>query len=175
MGTHTVDRITEVMAVLCIAGVVWFMALPGGGPGAGTTLAALRSEEIQEGDLQRFRGTLQEARRMVDSNADAKSALEALRSGYPGRHEVWVLSARYHEAAGSEPSAMLDYARAVRLEPAYLDKGSSLYLGGRIEAITGRVLTLLLEAKAGGALGAPEQEQLKAAYFLKRRLAGGCE
>jgi hypothetical protein len=76
---------------------------------------------------------------------------------------------------GEEPAALMDYARVVRLQPDYLDDGSPLYLGARIEGVTDRELTRLRGKKKAEGLTGEERKLIKAAYFLVRRLAGGCE
>jgi hypothetical protein len=69
----------------------------------------------------------------------------------------------------------MDYARAVRLQPDYLDDGSPLYLGARIEGVTDRELARLRAKKSAEGLAGDERDMIKAAYFLVRRIAGGCE
>jgi hypothetical protein len=175
METRAVNRLTELAAVACIVAAVWLLVLPLGGSDASGDLAGMKAQEIQGAEGEAFRSLLDEARRLVDGGGKARDRLTDLVSTYPGRHEVWALSARYHEAVKVEPAALMDYARAVRLEPDYLDDGSPLYLGARIEGVTKRELARLRAKKSAEGLSGEEGEMIKAAYFLVRRLAGGCE
>ena len=111
----------------------------------------------------------------MDSNRDPGPFLEELEQAFPGRHETWALSARYRESRGQERDALTAYARAVRLQPDYLDERSGLFLGKRIEALTDKVMEELDRIRTGKGLDSAGKELLKTAYFVKRRLAGGCE
>jgi hypothetical protein len=175
MKTRLLDRFTELAALACVALAVFVLFYPPSESDAGGDLASLRVQEVQGVEGDAFRTSLAEARRLVDGGGDPENGLVDLVNRYPGRHEVWALSARHHEARGEEPAAMMDYARAVRLQPDYLDDGSPLFLGARIEGVTDRELTRLREKKSAEGLTGEERKMIKAAYFLVRRLAGGCE
>ncbi|MDF1535372.1 MAG: hypothetical protein P1S46_02585 [bacterium] len=175
MTGRSIDRFTEILAILCVTAAVVILLVPSRGPDAGAGLAGLRPQEIQGGEGVLFRTSMDEVRRLVDGDRDPGRRLDDLTARFPRRHEVWALSARYHENMDEESAALVDYARAVRLQPDYLDEGSSLYLGARIGGVTGRELTRLRVKKAAEGLTGEEQDILRAAYFLVRRLAGGCE
>ena len=175
MKTRTVDRLTELAVLACIVAAVLLLFLSAGGSKAGGDLASLRTQEVQGAEAEAFRTSLDQTRRLVDGGGNPENRLADLVTHYSGRHEVWALSARYHEARGEEPAALVDYARAVRLQPDYLDDGSPLYLGTRIEGVTDRELTRLRGKKTAEGLTGEERKMIKAAYFLVRRLAGGCE
>lgn len=175
MSRNLVDRITEAAAILCLVAGLAVPAMSKKGHGNEPDLASLMTRELSGGDAARFRSALDGARRLVDANGKADNVLDELHAAFPGRHEVWVLSARFKENTGRPAPAMVDYARAVRLESGYIDEGSGLFLGKRIENLTDRVMDDLLRKKRRGDLDKPGSYQLKTAYFLKRRLAGGCE
>ena len=175
METRAVNRLTELAVLACIVAAVLLLFLSAGGSKAGGELAGLRTQEVRGAEGDAFRTSLAEVRRLVDGGGNPENGLADLVSRYPGRHEVWALSARHHEARGEEPVALMDYARAVRLQPDYLDDGSPLYLGARIEGVTDRELTRLRGKKKAEGLTGEERKLIKAAYFLVRRLAGGCE
>jgi len=174
MSNKTVDRITEGLIVLCIAGAVVILGGVSNTHHADIALAGLRPQEVSRQDQERFRLMIREVRRKVDGNGDPGPSLARLVEGYPGRHEVWVVDARYLESAGRDGAALVSYARAVRLEPDYLDEGSELYLGRRIGEVLNRTMGDLLRAREHG-LDEQQRIELDAAYFLERRLAGGCE
>jgi hypothetical protein len=175
MKTRIVDRVTEFLAILCVIAAMAILLFPPGGPDAGGSLAGLRPQDMQGLEAQQFRTSLDEARRLVDGGGEPENALADLTARFAGRHEVWAISARHHENTGEESAALMDYARAVRLQPDYLDEKSPLYLGPRIEGVTGRVMARLREKKTAEGLSGDEPARLKAAYFLVRRIAGGCE
>ena len=175
METRAVNRLTEIAASICIVAAVLLLLLHPVGPEAAADLAGLTAQEVQGADAEAFRLSLDEVRRLVDGGKDPGKELDILTGQYKGRHEVWSLSARYHESKGEEPAALMDYARAVRLQPDYLDDGSPLYLGTRIEGVTHRELARLRAKKDTQGITGEEKKMIKAAYFLVRRLAGGCE
>ena len=175
MNRKSVDRITEALAILCVAAAVITLTVSARVPVVEGSLADLRVQTVSDQDMSRFQNLLQEARRLADTNRDPKPLLKELKGSFPGRHEVWALTARHAEAEGRDSEALTAYARAVRLQPDYLDERSSLFLGKRIEVLTVRVMGDLNAARSSQGLDGAGKELLKTAYFLKRRLAGGCE
>ena len=162
---------------MALAAAAMAAVLTSASPGGGGTpsLADARAQEFSASEALMFQERLDQARILVDGNRDAGPALELLTGQYPGRHEVWLLAARYAQASGRAQDAVLSYARAVRLEPDYLDHGSPVYLGDRISRLVEARLAALREIKQAGALDQSAVAELRAAYFLARRLAGGCE
>lgn len=175
MNKRAVDRITEVLAVLCVAAALVVLTTWSRVPAVEGSLAGLKAQTVSDQDMGRFQALLQDARRLADSNRDPEPVLLELKGSFPGRHEVWALTARHSESQGRDNEALAAYARAVRLQPDYLDERSGFYLGGRIEALTGKVMDGLLVMRKKGGLDSTGKKLLKTAYFLKRRLAGGCE
>ncbi len=175
MRKTTVNRLTEALTALCVALAAFTLLAAAHTPSARGSLADLRVQRMTDTQWARFQDLFSEARRLVDGNGDADVLLAELQDLFPGRHEVWALSARRLEAQGLEDRALLAYARAVRLDPHYLEEGADLYLGRRIERITHRVMDRLTSQRSRAGLGPEEEQVLKAGYFLRRRLAGGCE
>ena len=175
MNKRLVDRITEALAVLCIAAAVITLAYSARVPAAIGSLADMRVQTVSDQDMVRFQALLTEARRLTDTNRDPEPLLQELKGNFPGRHEVWALAARHWEAEGQDNEALVAYARAVRLQPDYLDERSELFLGKRIQALTVKVMGELDAARNSQGLDSAGKNLLKTAYFLKRRLAGGCE
>lgn len=175
MNRKIIDRTTELFVLICLAAAIAILTLSARtGPAAGS-LAALTVQTVGEQDMEKFRSLLREARQLVDTNLDPDPVLGDLERLFPGRHETWALAGRYAESMGLDSEALAAYARAVRLQPDYLDEGSGLFLGRRIEALTDRVMDDLVRVRKAGGLDAAGKEMLKTAYFLRRRLAGGCE
>lgn len=169
------DRITEIAmaaAALWLAVLLW--PAGAGGPAA-SGLAEARARQLTGVAMERFGARLAQVRRLVDGSGDADRELSDLLEGYPGRHEAWSLAGRYHEAAGRSAPSLMAYATAVRLQPDYLDDRSGLYLGGRIGKLVDTEMERLSALKRKGSLQPADKAEIKAAYFLKRRLAGGCE
>ncbi len=175
MNKTLVDRITEALAILCVAAALVVLTTWSRVPAAEGSLAGLRIQTVSDQDMEKFHALLQEARRLADTNRDPEPVLQELKGSFPGRHEVWALAARYSESEGRDGDALAAYARVVRLQPDYLDKKSGLFLGKRIEVLTERVMGELDAAKSSRELDNAGKKLLKTAYFLKRRLAGGCE
>lgn len=170
------DRIAEI-GIALLAGAVLFLNLPGfsGGTDLTDDLASVRPQEVSVRDRAEFASDLDRARRLVDGNGDPRDALADLRTRFPGVHEVWALSARHREDIGEKHGAVRDYARAVRLYPDYLEDGSPFYVGARVERLADQVFGELRAARSDGGLSDDQRSTLKAVYFLRRRLAGGCE
>lgn len=175
MKRISVDRLTEVLALLCVSTALITLTYSAGVPAADGSLAQLKVQTVADQDMAGFHTMLQEARRKVDSNRDPGQLLARLQESFPGRHEVWALTARHSESEGRDRDALAAYGRAVRLQPDYLDEKSGLYLGKRIETLTAKVMDDLRATRSSGELDRTGKELLKTAYFLKRRLAGGCE
>ena len=175
MNKRLVDRFTEALAILCIAAAVITLTVSARAPAEGGSLADLRVQTVSDHEIERFHSLLNEARRLTDTNRDPEHLMQELKGSFPGRHEVWALAARHWEAEGQDSEALLAYARAVRLQPDYLDEGSALFLGKRIEVLTVKVMGELDAARSSQGLDSAGKKLLKTAYFLKRRLAGGCE
>ena len=174
--TKFADRIAEVgIAVLVCALIILYLTGSPGDPGRTGDLAAARPKEISIQDRAAFLQDLARVRHLVDGNGEPEEVLSGLISQYPGRHEVWALSARYREGAGDRYEAVMDYARAARLHPDYLDDRSPLYIGGRVERLVQRVFAELRGVRDAGKLADVDRKTLEAVYFIRRRLAGGCE
>jgi len=175
MNKRLVDRITEALAVLSVAAAMVILIYSTRVPPVEGSLADLRVQTVSDHEIERFHSLLNEARRLTDTNRDPEHLMQELKGSFPGRHEVWALAARHWEAEGQDSEALLAYARAVRLQPDYLDEGSALFLGKRIEVLTVKVMGELDAARSSQGLDNTGKKLLKTAYFLKRRLAGGCE
>ncbi len=175
--TKKADRIAEIaiIALLIFLGIQFLPDRTSATEATVSSLASARAEKIEPADLATFTEELKKARLLVDGNKDAENDLARLLEKYPGRHEVWSLSARYREYSSDNLKALSHYARAVRLDPDYLDKKSPIFLGHRIKNLNNNVFDDLLLKKRRSGLSAEESEYLKIAYFLRRRLAGGCE
>ncbi len=163
------------MVIIAVALVFLAVTGPAGDTGGMAEIARSLARPVPPGQARAFARGIKEARLLVDGNGDPAAALAELKKLYPGRHEVWALSARSHENTGDNRDALMDYARAVRLKGDYLDAGSPLYLGGRIRSLVRRIFPALLKKKKREELAGNEKELLKVVYFLRRRIAGGCE
>lgn len=175
--TKKADRIAEaaIIAILITLGALLLSNSTPDSQASLGDLARIRTVAMNSAELESFRGELGEIRLMVDGNQDASAAVEDLEKKYPGRHEVWALSGRYEEASGNEAASLTRYARAVRLHPDYLDKGSPDFLGTRIKRLNDSIFSRLTEKKKRSSLSASEGQTLDTVYFLRRRFAGGCE
>jgi cytochrome c-type biogenesis protein CcmH/NrfG len=175
MNRIFINRLTETLAVLCIVAAVIILAYSARVSTVKGSLADMRVQTVSDQDMVRFQALLTEARRLTDTNRDPEPLMQELMGSFPGRHEVWALAARHWEAEGQDSEALVAYARAVRLQPDYLDERSELFLGKRILVLTEKVMGELDAAHSSQGLDNTGKKLLKTAYFLKRRLAGGCE
>jgi hypothetical protein len=173
-GTAT-DRLTELVLLLLAAAAVWQGA---------ALLRPPSPDDAQASPLGLSRGAkapppaaeLDRVRILVDGNDPAAGQAAArLAELFPQSSEAWTLAARQREGAGDGAGAALAWARAVRLDPALADDKSPRFLGARIGALAEKELARLRALKGGRALAADERGELEAVYYLRRRLAGGCE
>ncbi len=119
---------------------------------------------------------LDRVRALVDGNdAGAREATALLTAEFPRDAAGWELKARFHQGAGERPEAVLAWARAVREEPELADEGGARFRGDLIEALAEEEFARLRAARSRGALAPGEKQELEAVYYLRRRLAGGCE
>ncbi|TNF49451.1 hypothetical protein EP232_01475 [bacterium] len=174
--TKHIDRITDVAILVLAVALVFqvYLSRPGNPAGMDGVVHA-RTQSIPPDERLAFEEGLNDARILVDSNGDADTALMKLQRRYPGRHEVWSLSGRYRESVGDETAAIMGYARAVRLNGDYLDDRSPICLAGRVEPLVDRSFIRLKDVQKTRGLTVEEKDLLKTVYFLRRRLAGGCE
>ena len=174
--TKHIDKIT-IAVILALAAAMVLLVYNSRleDPAALDGIVHARIQSIPSDERLAFEKGLNDARVLVDSNGDAEAALLTLQRRYPGRHEVWSLSGRYRESLGEESAAINSYARAIRLNGDYLDERSPICLAGRVEPLVERSFARLKDAKRARALTQEEKNLLKAVYFLRRRLAGGCE
>ncbi len=115
---------------------------------------------------------LARVRVLVDGNDPAAGAAAAgLAREYPASAEALILLARGLEGG----AAVRAWARAVELDPSLADAHSPRYLGGRIGESVERELERLRDIKRARLLDAEEDAELSDVYYLRRRLAGGCE
>ncbi|MFV1956174.1 MAG: tetratricopeptide repeat protein [bacterium] len=175
--TKTAERIAEI-AIVALLVFLGIQFLPSRTPTTEISiniLAGARVKSMDPVESAYFKKELAQARLVVDGDGDAADILEELKKKYPGRHEVWALSARFLEVEGKNLEALSHYARAVRLNPNYIEEDSPIFLGHRIKSLTNNVLEDLILKKRRSGLSPGESEYLKIAYFLRRRMAGGCE
>lgn len=174
--TKHIDRVTDIAILFLAAALVFqvYLSRPGS-PAAVDGIVRARTQTIPADERMAFEEGLNDARILVDSNGDARASLLTLQRRYPGRHEVWSLSGRYHEVLGEEAAAIISYARAIRLNGDYLDERSPICLAGRVEPLVDRSFLRLKDAKRNRKLTSGEKDLLDTVYFLRRRLAGGCE
>jgi hypothetical protein len=113
---------------------------------------------------------------LVDGNDPAAGeAAAGLVARFPGSPEAWTLHARQREGAGDGAGAAVAWARAVRLDPDLADARSPRSLAGRIGELAEKELARLRGLRRERSLDAGEGGELEAVYYLRRRLAGGCE
>ena len=174
--TKHIDKITGA-AILIFAVVLAFQVYHSrsNDPADMDGIVRARTQSIPSDERMAFEKGLNDARVLVDSNGDAGAVLLTMQHRYPGRHEVWSLSGRYHESLGEDAAAINSYARATRLNGDYLDERSPICLAGRVEPLVERSFVRLKDAKRTRVLTVQEKDLLNAVYFLRRRLAGGCE
>lgn len=128
-------------------------------PAAGQGPAALtRARHLMEAD------SVTEAERLVDGHLQA----------HPDDAAAHVLRAELWMRRQDPLAAVLEYRRAVLLEPDYLDRRTPLYQGGRMKTAMQEGTDEVARRQAAGT----QPEQLKvyrqAIHSLHKRLEGSC-
>jgi hypothetical protein len=175
MPRLSLDAMTSAILLVLGAAMVWegaavfAPAVPAAGCAAAGT-AGLPATPPPEAELARVRV-------LVDGNAAAGGeAAAALAREYPASPEALVLLARSLEGRGAPAGeAVRAWARAVEIDPALADARAPRYLGGRIGELAERELARLRDLRRARSLDAAEEAELSDVYYLRRRLAGGCE
>jgi tetratricopeptide (TPR) repeat protein len=108
-------------------------------------------------------------------HAEAIAKLKEIVKTYPEKAQSYVYLARSHVKQGNLGDSIRSYRRAVEMEPDYMDRRTSRYIGDEIKELVeegrekfGREKALKPKDKEVG-------KTLEDVYYLQRRLAGGCE
>ena len=112
--TKHIDKITGA-AILIFAVVLAFQVYHSrsNDPADMDGIVRARTQSIPSDERMAFEKGLNDARVLVDSNGDAGAVLLTMQHRYPGRHEVWSLSGRYHESLGEDAAAITKGRRSV--------------------------------------------------------------
>lgn len=105
----------------------------------------------------------------------ALEGLKGLASGNPAMSEPHALLGEAHSRMQDYPAAMKEYRMALMLDPDYVDKNSSRFIGKRIKAAMKEGMEYSKAALARNKDDGEAKAALKDAYYLERMLAGGCE
>lgn len=108
--------------------------------------------------------------RKAAADGRSEEALLALRRRTergPHLGYAWYLLGELAAAQGAYPAAVRHYRRAVELDPTIVDRRAAFHAGATIATR----LTGLLE----GEWAEHRPPEIRDLYFLRRRLAGGCE
>ena len=119
----------------------------------------------------------EELRTLVEAGQPgaALEGLKGLASENPAMSEPHALMGEAYSRMLDYPSAMKEYRIALMLDPDYVDKNSSKFIGKRIKAAMKEGMEGSKAALARDKDDTQAKAALKDAYYLERMLAGGCE
>ena len=86
-----------------------------------------------------------------------------------------VYLARLNVKLGHVEKAIADYRKAVEMDPDYVDKKASLFIGPEIKKFVTQSKSFVEKQLAENPDNKESKRALKNIYYLQRRLAGGCE
>lgn len=163
------------LALLLAAGLLLTAGTdPAGGPAQSKALERSLATQARLLFIQNTYGPVETLAR-EGRQQEALLKLEELASRYPGEAHGLLLKASLLATLGAQAQAVASYAAAVRLQGEYVDQKSPLSRRDEIARLTETGLaTYVLQLKAR-----PDDASLKQTvrdlYYLKSRLAGGCE
>lgn len=106
---------------------------------------------------------------------EALLKLEELAGRYPGEAHGLLLKASLLAALGAQDQAVASYAAAVRLQGEYVDQKSPLSRRDEIARLTESGLATALPRLKSQPGDVALKQTVRDLYYLKSRLAGGCE
>jgi len=106
---------------------------------------------------------------------EALLKLEELFNRYPGEAHGLLLKASAQAALGAQAQAIASYAAAVRLQGEYVDQKSPLSRREEIARLTESGMATIAPQLTAQPGNAALKQTLRDLYYLKSRLAGGCE
>lgn len=175
--TSLFDSSLALFLLVCSAGAVYLSL------GSGTPADQPLKNKVLE------RGLAAQARLLFQQNtygtvetfmkegrpAEALLKLEELSVRYPGEAYGLALKGRILAASGSLSQAISAYAQAVRLNGEHVDKNSPFSRREEINSIVDKGLVELLPKIKAQPGDVSLKQTIRELYYLKSRLAGGCE
>ena len=168
------------IAGLLIAAVVIFVFFPGRAVnkaaiadpyGRATMLQAM--PPAVEAQAKRIKGMLAAG----DNPGEVAPLIKAALAKYPYGGEFYMLLGDVHMREEDPVGAVLEYRKAVELDPDFADKTSRAYQGGKIRVAIKGAKRIVAEALAHdpGKQDARMKKARSDIYYLKGRLAGSCD
>jgi tetratricopeptide (TPR) repeat protein len=106
---------------------------------------------------------------------EAIQKLEDIMKSHPEKPLSYVYLARLDFKQGKLGDSIHNYRRAVVMEPDYVDKRTSLFIGDKIKQVVVEGREKFGREKELKPQDQEVRETLKDIYYLQSRLAGGCE
>lgn len=175
--TGVFDRYLALFLFACLAGSTYL--LMSGGTAADQPL---KNKALERGLAAQARLLFQQnAYGPVESlmkegrTAEALLKLEELSARYPGEAYGLALKGKMLAESGAQSQAIASYAQAVRLNGEHVDKNSPLSRREEISRLVDSGLTTFLPKIKAQPADLSLKQTIRDLYYLKSRLAGGCE
>ncbi|MDH3348435.1 MAG: hypothetical protein OEM02_10125 [Desulfobulbaceae bacterium] len=107
--------------------------------------------------------------------SEALVTLEEIMGKHPSMSLSSVYLARLNVKLGHVEKAIADYRKAVEMNPDYVDKKASSFIGPEIKKFVTQSKSFVEKQLAENPDNKDSKRALKNIYYLQRRLAGGCE
>ena len=107
--------------------------------------------------------------------SEALVTLEEIMKEHPRMSMSSVHLARINVKMGHVAKAIAEYRKAVEMDPDYVDKKASRFIGPEIKKFTTQSKLVIEKQLAENPDNKETKRALKNIYYLQRRLAGGCE
>lgn len=110
-----------------------------------------------------------------EKHVEALAKLKEIMQAYPTKGQAYVYMARSYANQGQLADSIHSYRRAVELEPDFMDRRTSRYVGDEISSLVEEGRQKLGREKELKPNDLQVRAALEDVYYLQRRLAGGCE
>ena len=169
------DKISTATIVILVCISMWLITWQALKPESEPSPAGTRSENIRfinpalDQKIQVARNLL-----LNNSQGESEKLLQELVAEFPYEGRLYMLMGDLYLRKQLPLEAMLEYRKAVDLNPDFLDKKTKLFEGKKIKNTLLEAKEKILAGLANDPGNEKLKEQRKVLYYMQRKVAGSC-